>query len=82
MGDSAWTISGAAEAVGLHPSTLTKRFGLLWCALPTAVSAAEQIVHNAESRLAETLPNLDDITIGTATTDHEQRANSLDHDDD
>jgi AcrR family transcriptional regulator len=25
--DSAWTLAGAAEAAGLHPSTLIKRFG-------------------------------------------------------
>lgn len=27
VGDSPWTLTGAAEAAGLHPSTLIKRFG-------------------------------------------------------
>lgn len=27
VSDSAWTLAGAAEAAGLHPSTLIKRFG-------------------------------------------------------
>ncbi|MEJ5914007.1 hypothetical protein WDV86_06170 [Pseudokineococcus sp. 1T1Z-3] len=27
VGDSPWTLTGAAQAAGLHPATLIKRFG-------------------------------------------------------